>query len=70
LIATNKNSGFFAETRKKPQQYRGIARIFDAVSAEKTHFYVARRAQHYTSRRPPFDAGTAPLTRPADQFRF
>ncbi|MBC7859226.1 MAG: hypothetical protein H7Z39_10710, partial [Burkholderiaceae bacterium] len=46
---TYKNSGFFAEIRKKPQQYRGIARIFDAVSAEKTHLYVARRAQHYTS---------------------
>jgi hypothetical protein len=49
LIAAYKKKGFFGQTRKKPQRYRGIARIFDAVSPEKTTFYAARRVQHYTS---------------------
>ena len=49
LDGTNKNDGFLARARRKPQRYRGIARICNAALAEKTRFYVPDSMQHCTS---------------------
>ena len=49
LDGTNKNDGFLVMARRKPQRYRGIARICSAALAEKTRFYVPDSVQHHTS---------------------